>query len=63
MRDWLVNIVQFVPITFVVSLVVAAMKEDEVGPILHRGVRVFGGFVAIIAGISLVVYLAMLVFL
>jgi hypothetical protein len=62
-RAWLIYFVQFAPLTIVVSLVVAAMKEDKVAPILHRGAKVFGGFVGIIAGISLVVYLAMLAFL
>jgi hypothetical protein len=61
--DWVVYLVQFLPISFVVSLVVAAMKEDEIAPIFRRGVRVLGGFVGIIAGISLVVYLVMLLFL
>jgi len=63
MKEWCLAIVQFLPLCAVVSLVVGSLNEDRPAQILRRGLRFFGGTVALIVGFSLFLFALMVVFL
>lgn len=63
MTAWLVYAAEYVPVCAVVSLICAAMKEDDLGPILLRGTRIFGAITALTVVFSLVIWGVILILL
>ncbi len=63
MMEWLLYLAQFLPLVLVVSFVCAGMKEDQIGRIVARGLRISATLTAGTVGFCVAIYLLIVLFL